>query len=117
MVDNFNQAEIELTIKALRKALEEKDQEIAQLKHTLLEYGIEESIEMSDEYFICTNEINKLRKLSELNGELNDKEIKSFEILNKSLQMLKNGIDKKVPKGKNYTKDELLKIVDGGKKE
>lgn len=107
--------DLEMTIKALRDELEKRDQEIAQLRHTLHEYGIDEGIEMSDEYYICVNEIKKLKTLSEHNGSLTDKEVKSFEILNKSLQLIKNGIDKKTPKGKQINRDQLLSIVDGAK--
>lgn len=114
MVD-FDKAEIEMTIKALKAQVAEKDEEIAKLKYTLIEYGIEEPSEMSDEYFICTNELKKLKELSDLNGTLSDKEVKSFEILAKSLQQIKRGIDKKTPKGKEMNLDELLKVVDGGK--
>ncbi len=104
-------------IKELKAKLVEKERENAQLKHTLFEYGIEEGVEMSDEYFICVNEIRKLKELSECQGELSDKEVKAFETLNKSLHLIKGNIDQKAPKMKEVSKDELLKIVDGGNKD
>lgn len=114
MVD-FDKAELELTIKALRKSLEEKDARIQNLKYTLAEYGIEEESEMSDEWEICVNELSRLKKLSETAGGLDDKEVKSFEILSKRFQAIQNGMDKKSPKGKEYDIKDLLKVVDGEK--
>lgn len=114
-MDNIGSIELEMTIKALRQDIADKEREIADLKLTLFEHGIEEVSEVSDELFICVNEIKRLRNQSQSSIGLDDKEVKMFEILNKSLHMIKNGIDKKVPKGKEYSSDELMKIVDGGK--
>jgi len=116
-MDDIGNMELEFTIKALRNELKIKEKEIADLKFTLFEHGIEDSSEMSDEMFICINEIKRLKELSETTAGLDDKEVKMFEILNKSLQMIKNGVEKKAPKGKEYSKEELMKLVDGGKKD
>lgn len=115
-MDNIDNIELELAIKALRDEIKEKDREIEDLKFTLFEHGLEDVSKMSDEMFICVNEIKRLKNQSQTSIGLDDKEVKMFEILNKSLHMIKNGVDKKALKGKDMTADELMRIVDGGKK-
>ena len=99
----------------LNDEIDDLKRENANLKRTLWEYGIEEVSEVSDEEYICLAQIERLRQTAE-RIDLTEQEVRMFDLLNKNLRMIRNGIERKAPKGKQLSKGELLKIVDGGKK-
>ena len=58
--------ELEIENKALRKKLKELEKQIIGLKQILTENGLSSEIaDISDEEYICVNEIKKLRDLSD----------------------------------------------------
>lgn len=107
--------EVAFQVEALKKELEEKDRLLKNAERTLWEYGIGDVTEISDEEYICISQIEKLRQLSET-CVLDEKEVRTFDLLNKNLRMIRAGVEKKVAKGQPKSAAELLAIVDGGKK-
>jgi len=107
---------VENSSKDVKQEFEDLRKENLELKKTLWEYGIEEVSHISDEEFICLSEINKLKKISE-NDNLSEQEVRMFDLLNKNLRIIRGQTEKKAPKGKKMSKADLLKIVDGGKRE
>lgn len=100
--------------KDIREEFEALKRENLELRKTLWEYGIDEISNVSDEEFICLSELAKLKKISE-NDSLTEQEVRTFDLLNKNLRLIRGQNEKKTPKGKPMSKDDLLKIVDGGK--
>ena len=86
------------------------------LKRTLWEYGIEDESEISDEEYICLVQIERLKDMAMI-ADLSEQEVRIFDLLNKNLRMIRGGVEKKAVKGKLMSKGDLLKIVDGGKKD
>lgn len=120
MSDKFDDMEKEFEkeaksqVEILNEQLDEVKRENADLKKTLWQYGIEEVSEVTDEEYICIAQIERLRQTAE-RVDLTEQEVRMFDLLNKNLRMIRNGIERKTPKGKKLSKGELLKIVDGGK--
>lgn len=115
-LENSMKEHVENKDNDLRSVIEDLKRENLELKKTLWEYGIEDISEMSDEEFICLSEIAKLKKISE-NDNLSEQEVRTFDLLNKNLRLIRGQVEKKTPKGKKMSKEDLLKIVDGGKSE
>lgn len=107
---------VESKSKDVKDEFEALKRENLELRKTLWEYGIEEVSDVSDEEFICLSEINKLKRISE-NDNLSEQEVRTFDLLNKNLRIIRGQSEKKTPKGKPVSKADLLKIVDGGQDE
>jgi len=104
-----------MMILALQKKIEQLETELDGYKKTMEVYGIQEIEAISDVEYICRNELKKLKILSDMEG-LSQEDAKVFDILYKNLRMVLGKEEKKTPKGKEMSADELLKLVDGGKK-
>lgn len=98
----------------LKKEIIDLKKEIIKYKIILNEYGIssKEGSDITDEEWICINEIDKLREKSTLRG-LDDDEIKSLETLVKTLERIRNesAKAKKTAKGKKTDIGKLLEIA------
>jgi hypothetical protein len=100
----------------LKKRLTELEKENAILKKYLEANGLLEEIKnlsISDEEFICVNELKKLKVLSD-KGMLTLDDIKGLDILHKNLRAIRGlTIDNFKSKGKKKADPkELLKIVE-----
>jgi len=127
MSDNFDDMEKELQkiasepeVKSESEILNDQISELKRqnlnLKRTLWEYGIEDESEISDEEYICLVQIERLKDMAMI-ADLSEQEVRIFDLLNKNLRMIRGGVEKKAVKGKLMSKGDLLKIVDGGKKD
>lgn len=103
-----------MKILALEKKVEELSSKIEEYKKTMEVYGIEAVESITDVEYICKQEIKKLKQLSDAMG-LGQEDAKTFDILYKNLRMVLGKEEKKSPKGKDMSADELLQLVDGGK--
>jgi len=112
--------EVAFEIKSLRKRIQELEVENTKLKKVLTDNDLADEIanipEISDEEFICVNEIKKLRTLSET-GFLEEAEVKMLDILHKNLRAIRgmSPMDKESKKLKKADVKELFKIVEGNK--
>lgn len=107
--------ELEIEIAALRKRLKKFEDENYKLRRILQENEIEEAegLVISDEEFICINEIRKLKELSQV-GSFGREEAQVLDILYKNLRQIRNLSDDKLSKSKKKPNvAELFKIVDG----
>lgn len=100
---NFNNE-----VKALKK-------EIIRLKKTLEEYGADEYSVLTDVEYICIKGIEDLKILADGPGLTQD-DAKVLDLLHKNLRMARGQFDKKEPKGKASSLENLLKIVEGNNK-
>jgi hypothetical protein len=104
-------------IKALNKKIKELEQKNYKLEQLIREHGLEDEAEventMSDEEYICVNEISNLKKLSE-NGQFTEQDAKVLDILYKNLRMIRGQStdESKKKKHKKLNKAELFKIVE-----
>ena len=92
-------------LEALKQIIRDNDMEVESL-----------DITMSDEEWICVDQIAKLKIVSE-NGMLEEKEVRMLDLLNKNLRLIRgqtekggNKLKKKMP-----DKGKLLEIARGGK--
>jgi hypothetical protein len=105
--------ELIFEIKALRKKLADLELENDKLKKIVIDNDLDENDEfITDEEFICINEIRKLKQLSEQSGLTKD-DVQALDILHKNLRMIRG----KSTEGKKSSKKkasvaELFKIVE-----
>lgn len=98
----------------LLERIDELKRENYSLKKELERYGIEGFSLIEDIEYICYKTIEDLKKIAETSG-LTGEDSKIFDIVHKNLRMARQDFDKKTPKGKELSKDQLLKIVEGKK--
>lgn len=108
-------------ITALKKRIQELESENSKLKGILKDNDLEDEIKdltetLSDEEFICVNEIRKLKELSE-KGLFTEQEAKVLDILYKNLRAIRgqSPIEKSSKNTKKPNVAELFKIVEGSK--
>lgn len=108
-------------ITALKKRIQDLESENAKLKGILKDNDLEDEIKdlsevLSDEEFICVNEIRKLKELSE-KGLFTEQEAKVLDILYKNLRAIRgqSPIEKSSKNTKKPNVAELFKIVEGSK--
>jgi len=108
-------------ITALKKRIQQLEEENHKLKQILKDNDLEEEIEgltqtVTDEEFICVNEIRKLKELSE-KGLFTENEAKVLDILYKNLRAIRgqSPVDKSSKSNKKADVAELFKIVEGSK--
>lgn len=106
-------------IKSLRKKIQELESENQKLKQILIDNDLmdevkEVSTTLSDEEFICINEIRKIKELSE-NGFLEEEDVRKMDILYKNLRAIRGQApaEKENKKLKKADVKELFKIVEG----
>ena len=110
--------ELTLRLTALSKELSEVQAERDRLLKVIQDNGLEEEIGdvkiISDEEYICINEIRKLKSASEIRDLIPD-EVKILDTLFKILRTIKTGKDPE-PQKKSKPADvkELLKLVNEG---
>lgn len=106
-------SELEFEIKALRKKLAELELENDKLKKIVIDNDLDENDEfITDEEFICINEIRKLKQLSEQSGLTKD-DVQALDILHKNLRMIRGkSTDGKKSSKKKSSVAELFKIVE-----
>lgn len=116
-----NNLEAAFEIKSLRKKIQELEEENIKLKQVLKDNDLLDELDsavntMSNEEFICVNEIRKIKELSE-NGFLEEEDVRKLDILYKNLRAIRgqSPIEKDSKKTKKADVTELLKIVEGGK--
>ena len=112
--DSDNMAE-SFKLKVLKEEVQKLQDENDKLKRIIKENDIEDvdsEVVISDEEYICVNEIKKLKKLSEL-GSFTQEEAKTLDILYKNLRMIR-GMSEDTNKKRNKKVDvkELFKIVE-----
>jgi hypothetical protein len=117
-----SQVVIALKLKALSKQIADLESQNAKLmevlkKNDLLDELEEMDVPLSDEEFICINELKKLRACSEVR-ELSMEETKIFDVLYKTLRTIRTGIVDSSDAGKRKKKKsintaELFKLVQG----
>jgi hypothetical protein len=100
---------------ALERRIKELELENMSYKKTLEEYGITEASPITDVELICIKGIENLKAIAEV-GMLSKDDSMVLDVLHKNLRMARGQMEKKEPKGKAQSVDELLKIVDGGRK-
>lgn len=107
-------------IKSLRKKIQELETENEKLLKVLQDNDLLEEVanvkqKMSDEEYICINELRKLKELSETSF-LEEEDVRKLDILYKNLRAIR-GMSP-VEKNKSNKKAdvaELFKIVEGNK--
>jgi hypothetical protein len=109
-------AELQFRLKAMADDITKLQAEKETLMGIIRANGLEEELGstkiLSDEEFICVNEIRKLKSISEIRDLTND-ETKIFDILFKTLRTIRTGKDPEpVKKQKMADVKELLKIVE-----
>jgi hypothetical protein len=85
------------------------------LKKTLEEYGIEGYSPISEIEYICIKGIDDLKKLANTLG-LTEADTKMLDTLHKNLRMARGKMDKKELPDKTESVEDLLSIINGGKK-
>jgi len=121
-MDGFKEAELIAQIQHLSEELRIVKSENMKMKLTLDDYGIESSDieEIPDAEVIAMEQLAKLRELSD-NATFTKEEADVYKILTKALMDIRGGSikrQKKSPKGKDASSDELLKqlqVIQGGK--
>jgi len=113
-------AETDFEIVSLRKRIQEIESENQKLKQILKENDLEEYLDgivqrLTDEEFICVNEIRKLKELSE-KGLFTENEAKVLDILYKNLRSIRGLQPAKETKQKKADVSELFKIVESPSK-
>jgi len=105
--------EIQLKIYSKKIAQLEKEKEglLAVIKDNGLEDEVNFNVSISDEEYICTNEIKKLRDASDIRP-LDKLEVSNLDIMHKILRTIRTGKDPAKSKAKKMDVAELLKIVD-----
>lgn len=116
---NFNEEELLMTIQALRNEISKLEKDILFLKKALVDNDVQledQSILMSNEEYICINEISKLKKLSEGgNHNFSKDDAQILDTLYKNLRAIRGMSDDKSLKGKKgkpINPSELFKIVE-----
>ncbi len=109
-------AELSFKLKAMADDLAKLQTEKESLMSIIRANGLEEEIGaakiISDEEFICVNELRKLKSISEIRDITTD-ETKIFDTLFKVLRTIRTGKDPEpVKKSKPADVKELLKIVE-----
>lgn len=107
-------------VKALNKKINELQDYVKRLESIIKENELEDElgkeIAMSDEEYICVNEIANLKMLSE-NGQFTEQDAKTLDILHKNLRMIRGqSVDENKKRNKKkLNKAELFKIVESKK--
>lgn len=111
--------EVAFEIKSLRKKIQDLESENQKLKQILIDNDLmdevkEVSTTLSDEEFICINEIRKIKELSE-NGFLEEEDVRKMDILYKNLRAIRGQApaEKENKKLKKADVKDLFKIVEG----
>lgn len=111
--------EVAFEIKSLRKKIQDLESENQKLKQILIDNDLmdevkEVSTNLSDEEFICINEIRKIKELSE-NGFLEEEDVRKMDILYKNLRAIRGQApaEKENKKLKKADVKDLFKIVEG----
>lgn len=105
--------ELEYENKILNERIGELEKEITLLRQIVKDNDLEDEIgeiAISDEEFICINEIKKMKQLSETSGLTKD-DVQALDILHKNLRMIRGMKPDKKSKKKADVK-ELFKIVE-----
>jgi hypothetical protein len=112
------QLETAFEIKSLRKRLQEIEAENARLIKILKDNDLMEEVgevaqKLTDEEYICVNELRKLKELSETSF-LEEEDVRKLDILYKNLRAIR-GMSPVEKDKKKKTADvkELFKIVEG----
>ena len=108
--------ELAKVIRELRDDNRNLKLQVIKYEEVLRENGIEDSPTMSDAEAICVNEINRLKDLSVQSSGLTFEDTKILDILHKNLLLARGREIKPSSKDKKLSTDELLSIVNGGKK-
>lgn len=110
MSDDIVGMQAEFEVEALRKKIGELEKEVIKLQQIIRdnELDIDDIPEMSDEEYICIQQIGILRSASE--GMAFDQEqAKIFDTLVKDLNLIRGGQGKR--KAKRKTKAELAELI------
>lgn len=122
MIEKEQETQIEqaLKIKSLSREVSELESKVAKLMGIIKDNGLDDELEaldstvLSDEEFICINELKKLRTTSEIR-ELTSEETKIFDTLYKALKSIRTGQPEDVSGKKRRKKPlntaELFKLV------
>lgn len=109
------EVELEFENKVLRSKINELESELVKFKKIIKDNDLDGEFEpedlMSDEEFVCVNEIKKLKQLSEQSGLTKD-DVQSLDILHKNLRMIR-GMKPEKKNKKKANISELFKIVEG----
>jgi hypothetical protein len=95
--------------------LERLRRENAEMRKTLEEYGSVKLSPITDIEYICMKAIDDLKKLADGIG-LSQDDAKTLDILHKNLRQARGKLDTKIPKSKQKTVGDLLRIVESDKK-
>lgn len=95
----------------LQDKIEKLEKENMELKKTLEEYGIDETSPITDVEYICIKSIESLKTLAENGVPLSESDTKVLDVLHKNLRLARGQMEKKEPKGKALSEEELLKIA------
>jgi len=99
----------------LLKKIEELKRENYSLKKEMESYEIEEHSLIGDIEYICYKTIEDLKKLADSVG-LTAEDSKILDTVHRNLRLARGEMEKKVLKGKELSKDQLLKIVETSNK-
>ncbi len=106
--------EDQLMMDDLANRIKELEKENLSYQKTLEEYGITDKSPITDVEYICIKGIGNLKAIAEA-GMLSKDDSMVLDTLHKNLRMARGQMEKKEPKGKAKSVEELLRIVDGGK--
>lgn len=106
--------EVEYELKLLREKISNLEKENIRLHQLLVENDVtvEGLPTISDEEYICTAQIKKLRESSDVES-FTGEEAKIFDILHKNLKLARGEVTLDGKRKKKLPASELLKIVDG----
>jgi hypothetical protein len=115
-MENFQEL-AKLEVDALNKKITELESENSKLKKVIVDNDLEDEIDeinvTSIEEQICVNGIRHINQLVE-SQDYDDKDIKNFDTLYRTLRSIRGYDTKKIPKIKAGDVKGLLKIVDQG---
>lgn len=107
--------EKEMLFRELREEINNLKLENMKLNKTLEEYGITEISPITDVEYVCIKGIQDLKLLADSVGLTQD-DSKILDTLHKNLRMARGKMEVKTPKGAEKSVEELMSIVEGGKK-
>lgn len=96
--------------------IEELQREVVRLRKLLETYGIEEEMHITNIEYICQKGIDNLKFMA-MNGSLDSDATKTLDLLHKNLRMARGPLHKKEAPGRAASEIELLRIVNGSKKQ
>lgn len=113
--------EASFEVQSLRQRVTQLSKEVDQLKQVIIQNDLGDEIEgfkapVTDEEYICVNEIAKLKQLSD-KGMFTENEAKILDILYKNLRAIRgqSPVEKSGKAAKKADVQELFKIVEGSK--